>query len=91
MTAESAAALVVACATLASALASLVVALRTGKKVSETHNLVNGQAQVVQALAEARGHAAGVIEGAASERPDDVKRIPDEQHEERTADAQLPP
>lgn len=52
-----------AVATVLSSVASLVVAIRTGQKTSATHDLVNGQSAVVQALAEAKGNAEGRAEG----------------------------
>lgn len=50
-------------AVLVSSVAGLVVAVRTGQKVSATHDLVNGASEQLNALREARGHAAGVQEG----------------------------
>jgi hypothetical protein len=50
-------------ATLVSALTGLVVALRALEMGAKTHGLVNGQAEGIQALREAKGHAEGRVEG----------------------------
>ena len=57
------ASILVACATLVSALASLAVALRTGSKVDATHTLVNGQSGALNALTGKAAYAEGVLAG----------------------------
>jgi hypothetical protein len=60
-------ALVGALAAFVSSLAGLVVAIRTGVKVDSTHDLVNGQAGVMQVLSKQIGHAEGLAEGLAAQ------------------------
>lgn len=60
--------LLVAAATLVSAIAGLVVAVRTGAKVSATHDLVNGQSARLETFTSTAAHSAGVAEGVAIER-----------------------
>ena len=54
-------------AALCSAVATLVVAVRTGQKVSATHDLVNGASAEINNLRESRGFRAGL--DAASSAP----------------------
>jgi hypothetical protein len=67
MTAGEIASLCVAAATLVSALAGLVVAVRTGAKVEATHTLVNGQSGALNALTGKAAYAEGVLAGSASQ------------------------
>lgn len=64
MTAAEITTLCVGVATLVSAVASLIVAIRGHELQAATHALVNGQSEGIQALREAKGHAEGLIEGA---------------------------
>jgi hypothetical protein len=50
-------------ATLLSATASVILALRGHELAVKTHTLVNGQSETIQALREAKGHAEGLIAG----------------------------
>ena len=69
MTAAELGALMLSGATLVSALASLIVAVRTNSLQHETHALVDGQSQGIQELREAKGRAEGMIAGRASTDP----------------------
>jgi hypothetical protein len=60
--------ILLAAATLVTALAGLVVAARGHAVASETKTLVNGQAEQLNTLREAKGRAEGVIAGAAAAR-----------------------
>lgn len=55
--------LCVGVATLLSAIASVVLAFRGHALAEQTHTLVNGQSETIQALREAKGHAEGLIAG----------------------------
>jgi hypothetical protein len=52
--------LIVAVATLVTALGAFVVALRTGAKVEQTHDLVNGHSQQLLAVTRELGHSEGL-------------------------------
>jgi hypothetical protein len=68
VTAAEVAQVILASATLLSALAGVVVALRTGSKVDATHTLVNGQSGVLNALTGKAAYAEGVLAGSAEPR-----------------------
>lgn len=76
MTTAEIAQLCVAAATLVSALAGLVVAIRTGTKVDATHTLVNGQSGALNALTGKAAYAEGVLAGAGV--PDTSQKPPDQ-------------
>lgn len=63
-----AAQLLLALGTLVSSLAAFAAALRTGHAVRRTHDLVNGQSELLQSFAEARGVRQGRAEGVREER-----------------------
>jgi len=63
MTAGELSQILMAFAVLISSVAGLVVAVRTGQKVSATHDLVNGASEQLNALREARGREAGLAQG----------------------------
>lgn len=60
--------ILVALATLVSAIAGLVVAIRTGQKVAETHELVNGRTGLLLDATAASARSKGVLEGIDQER-----------------------
>jgi hypothetical protein len=55
--------LLAAAASFLTAIAGLVVAVRTALRVEATHALVNGQSEAIGQLREDRGRARGVAEG----------------------------
>jgi hypothetical protein len=63
MSAQEAAAVVLAVATLVSSLASLAVALRTGQKADRTHDLVNSTAGALNESIAQAARAEGRLEG----------------------------
>lgn len=68
MTGGDIAAILVATATLISALASLVVAVRTGQKVQATHDLVDGQTHALLEMTGRSSRAEGIQAGIDQER-----------------------
>jgi hypothetical protein len=68
MTDQTIVQVLIASATLISALASLVVAVRTGQKVGETHDLVNGRTSLLLDATAAAARSKGVQEGVEQER-----------------------
>lgn len=64
MTATEVSSLIVATATLLTAIGGLVVAIRTGAKVAATHELVNGQSHALNELTGKAAFAEGKLAGA---------------------------
>ena len=68
--------LMVAAATLVTAFAGFLVALRTGAKVEQTHELVNGHSETLLRLSQDKGHSEGLADAAAAralETPDSAQ------------------
>lgn len=75
MTVGEIAQLVVAVATLVTAVGGFVVAIRTGSKVEATHELVNGHSEALNSLTGKAAYAEGLLAGgalAAQEPPQHV-------------------
>lgn len=60
--------LLVAAATLVSAIASFVMAWRGQMSSQKTHDLVNGQSEAWRAVREEQGRQIGLVQGATQER-----------------------
>jgi len=75
MTPGEIASLIVATATLVTAIGGFVVALRTGSKVEATHELVNGHSEALTTLTGKAAYAEGLLAGrdvaASSQEPPD--------------------